>query len=146
MGVATALAPMPKSSSSTKTPDQPIKPMRPSQLPELMAELPHCTTSIDCRLPNELMLFILDCFIPRSDMCISNGEHLDQHHPWIISALLKTCHKLKLEILARAFNHPLLIKSPTAGDVVICKWRGPEISLRRLGARSYDSQLLVITP
>jgi hypothetical protein len=107
LALRTKLSPLSDNASN-----QPVIQMRPSQLPELIAELPPqtTTTSTDYRLPNELMLRILDCFIPRSGRYISSDTDFDQHNLPTISALLRNSHMLKRETMNRAFNTPLRIR------------------------------------
>ena len=62
----------------------------------------------DCKLPDELLLRVLDLFVPRTGICISNDPDCD-YYLRTIRSLLQTCYKIKQEILARTFENPLHI-------------------------------------
>lgn len=62
----------------------------------------------DSRLPEELLFKIIDLFVPRSGISISNDPDYDVYL-LTIRSLLQTCYRIKREILSRTFGNPLHI-------------------------------------
>lgn len=78
----------------------------PSQPIHLDIPNPEERAGFDCKVPDEILLKIIDLFVPSTGICISNDPDQDTDIR-TVRALLQTSKKIKGEILRRTFRNPL---------------------------------------